>query len=539
MAVKITAKQSSGFTLVELLIVMGIITAIFATIIIAVDPLKRLSQSRNSKRWQEARSILEAIVTYAADHSGYAPTGLDATLRMLGTATSSCSVSCGGDVVGGGSFGDSAQAHFNLGTYSDTQYDAGNGWLELTAVGQINGSGNFTSRVFDATSTVAWSTLAWTPERPLYKELPNNGVSESAYPAGNANMTGIRMLLHANETSGAIVDYSGLGNNGTSYGGVTYGVSGKLNTALGFDGTSGRVEVPNVINGLSAMTIEAWFRYTNSATWRWVYGGGPGWNTNPGMAVTSGSNIMRYHWRTTAGSNYGLNGSIALTPGTWYHIAYVYNGATIRSFINGSLDMTSPSTGTVVAPLTQAVGAGYWSNGEYFYGSIDEVVIYNRDLSPTEISDHYKRGALRLRHQVRSCDDSLCAGETFMGPDGTASTYYSELNNSSVSLPSLALSNVPNNRYFQYKAFFETDSAALSPEMVSITMSSSAGGEYTAPACLDLTPYLVEDYIAEIPMDPLVGSRERTYYAAKRTTVGRIKVMSCNPELGEDITVQR
>jgi hypothetical protein len=40
-------------------------------------------------------------------------------------------------------------------------------------------------------------------------------------------------------------------------------------------------------------------------------------------------------------------------------------------------------------------------------------------------------------------------------------------------------------------------------------------------------------------MDPLVGSRERTYYAAKRTTVGRIKVMSCNPELGEDITVQR
>lgn len=48
------------------------------------------------------------------------------------------------------SFIDDEQAEFSQGTNSNTQYDTGNTWLELTAAGQTAGNGSFDSRIFDA-----------------------------------------------------------------------------------------------------------------------------------------------------------------------------------------------------------------------------------------------------------------------------------------------------------------------------------------------------------------------------------------------------
>jgi hypothetical protein len=49
-------------------------------------------------------------------------------------------------------------------------------------------------------------------------------------------MPGNVLLLNMNESSGIIHNCSGKENHGTVHGGVTYGVSGKFNTALRFDG---------------------------------------------------------------------------------------------------------------------------------------------------------------------------------------------------------------------------------------------------------------------------------------------------------------
>jgi prepilin-type N-terminal cleavage/methylation domain-containing protein len=56
-----------GFTLIELLIVIGIIGFLAAAILVAVDPVKRIQDARNSKRWSEVNAILNAILTKQVD----------------------------------------------------------------------------------------------------------------------------------------------------------------------------------------------------------------------------------------------------------------------------------------------------------------------------------------------------------------------------------------------------------------------------------------------------------------------------------------
>ena len=61
------------------------------------------------------------------------------------------------------------------------------------------------------------------------------------------------------------------------------------------------------------------------------------------------------------------------------------------SYVDGELDFVQVLSGVVqIDPTTLAIGAGYWNNGEYFAGVIDEVRIYNRALSEDEVKQNYE-----------------------------------------------------------------------------------------------------------------------------------------------------
>ena len=81
-------------------------------------------------------------------------------------------------------------------------------------------------------------------------------------------------------------------------------------------------------------------------------------------------------------------------------------------------------------------------------GNIDEVAVYSRVLSPSEILGIYKQGVLNLYVEVRSCDDPNCDGEGFSGSFTNSSTQ--------------AL-NVPDNRYIQYNVNFESEDLSYTP----------------------------------------------------------------------------
>ena len=83
-----------GFTLIEVLLVIGIIAILAAIVIIAINPARQLAQARNTQRWSNVNTILNAIHQYAVDNKGNLPatvTSSSATeVCSTGVATATC-----------------------------------------------------------------------------------------------------------------------------------------------------------------------------------------------------------------------------------------------------------------------------------------------------------------------------------------------------------------------------------------------------------------------------------------------------------------
>jgi type IV pilus assembly protein PilA len=68
----------SGFTLIELIVVMGIIAILAAIVIIAVNPARQLAQARNSDRQSDVTNIQKALNQYRVANAGSVPAGITA-----------------------------------------------------------------------------------------------------------------------------------------------------------------------------------------------------------------------------------------------------------------------------------------------------------------------------------------------------------------------------------------------------------------------------------------------------------------------------
>lgn len=83
-------KQQKGFTLIEVLVVVGILAILLAITLIALNPARNFADTRNAQRSSDVSAILNAIYQYQAQNNGSLPTsvsGVTSTAAIIGSDT--------------------------------------------------------------------------------------------------------------------------------------------------------------------------------------------------------------------------------------------------------------------------------------------------------------------------------------------------------------------------------------------------------------------------------------------------------------------
>lgn len=88
-------KVSSGFTLVELLIVIAVIAILAAVAFVAIDPATRINEAQDSERWSAVNALMDAFLQSTVDSDGNYPAGVAAngTVHMVASTSGACTVS--------------------------------------------------------------------------------------------------------------------------------------------------------------------------------------------------------------------------------------------------------------------------------------------------------------------------------------------------------------------------------------------------------------------------------------------------------------
>lgn len=174
-------------------------------------------------------------------------------------------------------------------------------------------------------------------------------------------------------------DRSGQGNNGTLTNGPTQ-ITGQVGGALTFDGADDFVDIVSYTQTWVAFSISTWNVFTST-----VYDTIVGTNL---FRFTQVSNV-----RLETVSNGGSTSSPSLTPlNQWHHSVLTFDGSSVRLYENGALTM-GPIVRTTSFNIT---GLRIGSDGLSMIGSLDplhgkadDVRIYNRALTPTEVTTLY------------------------------------------------------------------------------------------------------------------------------------------------------
>jgi hypothetical protein len=176
------------------------------------------------------------------------------------------------------------------------------------------------------------------------------------------------------------------GNNGTTTGNVSFG-PGRVGQCFVFDGRGAAVQLGNPANlQLQDFTIETWIKRGSTSV--------ASFNGN-GLGIIFGYNNGGYDLLLNAAGTpalsqagvYSLFASASITDLNFHHLAVSKSGSNVVFYIDGvAYPAPAYNPGFI---FNTSVSIGGIGNTYNFFGSVDELSIYNRALSANEIQGIY------------------------------------------------------------------------------------------------------------------------------------------------------
>jgi len=160
-------------------------------------------------------------------------------------------------------------------------------------------------------------------------------------------------------------------------------ISNQEKGALQFNGVNNYVSLGYLSPG-NKWTVEAWVKpdvlsYGNKLI------AGSGYSNAPWGICMVDSRLAAIYKSASGSSQTLIADNVTITAGVWYHLACAFNGTNIRLYINGQLVKSAIANSNYNTYSYPIIGGdpGYLN---YFSGSIDEVRIWDRERSQSQIS---------------------------------------------------------------------------------------------------------------------------------------------------------
>ncbi len=167
---------------------------------------------------------------------------------------------------------------------------------------------------------------------------------------------------------------------------------GKVGRALSFNGVDDFVQVENArsLNPNSSISLSAWVK------WEIDPETGESWASIVNKGVDNQYRL--HHNRTNTAFEFALRtsrGNRWIASNTkpekdaWYFVVGTYDGKEMRLYVNGALESTQSWSGMILGSATPLHIGSRTVNDRYFNGVLDEVGLWNRALSASEINAIY------------------------------------------------------------------------------------------------------------------------------------------------------
>lgn len=169
-------------------------------------------------------------------------------------------------------------------------------------------------------------------------------------------------------------------------------VAALAGAAISLDGTNDYAQAPNGVYFNGDFTIEGWVNVRSHNAWaRLLDFGNASPMDNVLLALSDGSTGRPAFWTFNGTVGSGITAPNPLPLNQWVHLAATLQGTTARLYVNGSL----VASGTLSVPRNVVrtrnyIGRSNWLQDAYANAQVDEIRIWNRARSQTEIQRDYQ-----------------------------------------------------------------------------------------------------------------------------------------------------